>query len=100
MFVDQGRRVLPGCCQCRKNEQIFHIETADGEDASSIIHLFSKTNQHFSVIQNIGIDSTHSSDLLTRLGDEALGEALRNLLELSLEFLAKRTFPVDLVEHV
>lgn len=48
---------------CRKNEHVFLIETADGEDASSIIHLFSKTNQRFLDPQEHRIDNTHSSDL-------------------------------------
>ena len=85
--------------RCNDEKEPSHIETADGEDASSIIHLFSETNQHILTRKNLGIESTHSSTPC-HLYREALGEACGNLLQLGLEVLAESTFPLDGVEQV
>ena len=40
------RKTRTRISRCNDEKEPSHIETADGEDASSIIHLFSETNQH------------------------------------------------------
>jgi hypothetical protein len=82
-----------------ENEQIFHIETADGEDASSIIHLSPEDQSALLTPQKWHrIGFTHSSVPLPLR--EALGEACGNLPQLRLQVLAERTFPVDGLEHL
>ena len=59
----------------------FPIETADGEDASSIIHLISETDQHI-LPRKFPEESTHSIELLYT-------KALVKLVATSLSLLSR-----------
>lgn len=64
----------------------FPIETADGEDASSIIHLISETDQHTFYPAKT---RKREYPLLEKLPlHEGLGEVCSNILQLALQVLA------------